>query len=147
MVDIINNDGFKSYNTKQVISETCQELKGLQKDFKKWSLNEIKKNNDSEYTYWDNIFYAQDFLKSLTGHEYNTDNSYNHDCTLDNTIQYAIPKDFYDHDCRIIAIEEHLGGDVRGNYDHVKFYLCNDIEMFFHYQFDEELLEKNYELA
>tara|TARA_R100000700_G_C3094899_1_gene94589 strand:- start:211 stop:636 length:426 start_codon:yes stop_codon:yes gene_type:complete len=139
MVQVINNDGIKSYNSKEVIEETCHELKGLKKDFKEWSLNEIKKNNESEHTYWNNIFYAQDFLKFVTGHEYNTDNTYNHDSSLNNVLQYAIPKNVFDHKCRIIAIEEHLGGDVRGNYDDIKFYICHDIELFFHYQFDEEL--------
>ena len=138
MTKIVKIDNIKLYKTQSLVKDHLNELKCLKKDYQKWC-----KSKELDSYFGDNVGV---FLKSITNDDYTYDNSYNYETSIDNTIQYCFnKKDIIN--TKIFAIQFHQGGDVRGNYDHVKFYLCNDIEMFFHYQFDEELLEKNYEVA
>jgi hypothetical protein len=132
MVKIKVSDNIKSYDTKSVIKETCEYMPGLTQDFS----NYMKKTEGDNFGW---AYQTSKWLTELCGEDYSSDNSYNYDCTLDNTINYCVPKDVYDSKTKFIAIQEHLGGDVRGNYTNIKIYKFKDFEMFFHYLNDDEL--------
>jgi len=132
MTKIITIDGIKLYETKSLVNNTFDELKGLKKDYKNWC-----KNKELDSYYGDSV---GEFLKGITGDEYTYDNSYNYESSIDNTIQYCFnKKDIIN--TKIIAIQFHLGGDVRGNYSDWCFYYGN-IETFFCLINDEELNKK-----
>jgi len=132
MTKIITIDGIKLYETKSLVNNTFDELKGLKKDYKNWC-----KNKELDSYYGDSV---GEFLKGITGDEYTYDNSYNYESSIDNTIQYCFnKKDIIN--TKIIAIQFHLGGDVRGNYSDWCFYY-GDIETFFCLINDEELNKK-----
>ena len=132
MTKIVTIDGIKLYETKSLVNNTFDELKGLKKDYEKWCKNKELDSYDG-----DNV---GEFLKGITGDKYTYDNSYNYDNTLDNTIQYCFNKEDIIN-TKIIAIQFHLGGDVRGNYSNWCFYYGN-IETFFCLINDEELNKK-----
>jgi hypothetical protein len=132
MYKIVKIDNRKYYETKSLVNYTFNELKGLKKDYENWC-----KNKEEETYFGDNV---SEFLKGITSDNYTYDNSYNYDNTLDNTIQYCFNKDEIIK-TKIIAIQFHLGGDVRGNYSDWHFYY-GDIESFFCMINDEELNKK-----
>ena len=132
MTKIVTIDGIKLYETKSLVNNTFDELKGLKKDYEKWC-----KSKELDSYYGDSV---KEFLKGITKDEYTSDNSYNYESSIDNTIQYCFnKKDIIN--TKIIAIQFHLGGDVRGNYSNWCFYY-GDIETFFCLINDEELNKK-----
>ena len=132
MTKIVTIDGIKLYETKSLVNNTFDELKGLKKDYEKWC-----KNKELNSYYGDRV---GEFLKGITGDEYTYDNSYNYDNTIDNTIQYCFNKKDIAN-TKIFAIQFHQGGDVRGNYSDWCFYY-GDVETFLCMMNDEQLNEK-----
>ena len=132
MTKIVTIDGIKLYETKSLVNNTFDELKGLKKDYEKWCKNKELDSYDG-----DNV---GEFLKGITGDEYTYDNSYNYDNTIDNTIQYCFNKKDIAN-TKIFAIQFHQGGDVRGNYSDWCFYY-GDVETFLCMMNDEQLNEK-----